>query len=194
MVASAAELIRRHGASATTIDRVLADSEAPRGSVYHHFPGGRAQLVAEAVAYASVHGAAPLPGTVPTPPGDGPNPALPDPLAVLDGIVETWRRRLTASDFRAGCTVLAVAVEGDGQLPEAYAAAGEALTTWRTRLTDLLVGHGAPASEATNLATLAVASIEGAIILCRTDASLVPLETTATYLHDLFAAALERAR
>ncbi|MGO4757142.1 TetR family transcriptional regulator, partial [Streptomyces sp. 2MCAF27] len=45
MVLSAAELLREYGAGATSIDRVLVHSGAPRGSVYHHFPGGRAQLI-----------------------------------------------------------------------------------------------------------------------------------------------------
>lgn len=53
MVLSAAALLREHGASATSIDRVLAHSGAPRGSVYHHFPGGRAQLIDEAVTLAA---------------------------------------------------------------------------------------------------------------------------------------------
>jgi AcrR family transcriptional regulator len=52
MVLSAAALLREYGANATSIDRVLAHSGAPRGSVYHHFPGGRAQLIEEAVALA----------------------------------------------------------------------------------------------------------------------------------------------
>ncbi|MFJ9968655.1 TetR family transcriptional regulator [Streptomyces avermitilis] len=41
MILSAAALLREYGASATNIDRVLAHNGAPRGSVYHHFPGGR---------------------------------------------------------------------------------------------------------------------------------------------------------
>src|SRR5688500_4922389 len=52
MVLSAATLLREYGASATSVDRVLAHSGAPRGSVYHHFPGGRAQLIDEAVTLA----------------------------------------------------------------------------------------------------------------------------------------------
>ncbi|MET9789727.1 TetR family transcriptional regulator [Streptomyces canus] len=38
MILSAAALLREYGASATSVDRVLAHSGAPRGSVYHHFP------------------------------------------------------------------------------------------------------------------------------------------------------------
>ncbi|WTF83059.1 TetR/AcrR family transcriptional regulator [Streptomyces sp. NBC_01594] len=52
MVLTAAALLREYGASATSIDHVLAHRGAPRGSVYHHFPGGPTQLIDEAVALA----------------------------------------------------------------------------------------------------------------------------------------------
>ena len=52
MVVSTALLIREKGARATSIDDVLAHSGAPRGSVYHHFPGGREQLLREATDFA----------------------------------------------------------------------------------------------------------------------------------------------
>ena len=52
MVISTALLVREQGARATSIDDVLAHSGAPRGSVYHHFPGGRTQLLREATDYA----------------------------------------------------------------------------------------------------------------------------------------------
>jgi AcrR family transcriptional regulator len=52
MVADAALPLREYGASATSIDRVLAHSGTLRGSVYHHFPDGRTQLIREAVRFA----------------------------------------------------------------------------------------------------------------------------------------------
>ncbi|MFE7799444.1 TetR/AcrR family transcriptional regulator [Nocardia sp. NPDC057440] len=54
MVDGAIESLRIHGASATSVDRVLAATGAPRGSVYHHFPGGRTQLITDAVTAAGV--------------------------------------------------------------------------------------------------------------------------------------------
>src|SRR5580693_3044746 len=58
MVVSAALLIRERGAHATAISDVLEHSGAPRGSAYHYFPGGRTQLLCEAVDYAGEHVAA----------------------------------------------------------------------------------------------------------------------------------------
>lgn len=45
---SAVELLREGGTGAVTLDAVLRRADAPRGSVYHHFPGGRDQLLLEA--------------------------------------------------------------------------------------------------------------------------------------------------
>src|SRR2546429_9198229 len=58
MVRSAASLIRTRGVSATSFSDVLADSGAPRGSIYHHFPDGKAQLAADAIRWTSDRGLA----------------------------------------------------------------------------------------------------------------------------------------
>ena len=52
MLISAAEVLRERGAAGVTIDEVLARSGAPRGSVYYHFPGGRNQILTEALQFA----------------------------------------------------------------------------------------------------------------------------------------------
>src|SRR3954468_13921054 len=52
MVFSAAQLIRRDGVAATGMRDVAAHAQAPRGSLQHYFPGGKEQLVNEAVAWA----------------------------------------------------------------------------------------------------------------------------------------------
>ena len=49
MLDSAVLLLRERGAAGVTVDAVLAHSGAPRGSVYHHFPGGRNEMVLGAV-------------------------------------------------------------------------------------------------------------------------------------------------
>ena len=52
MLVSAAEVLQERGAAGVTIDEVLTRSGAPRGSVYHHFPEGRNQILTEALHYA----------------------------------------------------------------------------------------------------------------------------------------------
>src|SRR5688572_25165035 len=90
MVLSTAALLREYGAAATSIDRVLAHSGAPRGSVYHHFPGGRAQLIDEAVALAGDFVVGMIEAAA----------QADDPVEALDAFFALWRNRLTDSDFR----------------------------------------------------------------------------------------------
>src|SRR6185312_14723392 len=98
MVVSAALLIRERGAHATAISDVLEHSGAPRGSAYHYFPGGRTQLLCEAVDFAGDHVAAIIAEAE-----SGPQ--------LIDTLIDKYRGQLLDSDFRAGCPIVAVSVE-----------------------------------------------------------------------------------
>src|SRR6478672_9345993 len=49
IVESSAELFRRQGYNATAIKQIVASAGAPFGSLYHFFPGGKAELGAEVI-------------------------------------------------------------------------------------------------------------------------------------------------
>src|ERR1700684_2376478 len=49
IVDASAELFRRQGYSATGVKQIVAAAQAPFGSLYHFFPGGKEELGAEAV-------------------------------------------------------------------------------------------------------------------------------------------------
>jgi AcrR family transcriptional regulator len=174
MLDSASLLIRENGASGTSIDDVLRHSGAPRGSAYHHFPGGRAQLVEEVVQRAG--GAV---GQILADAGDA------SPVEVFDSFVSLWREQLRASDYRAGCPVLAVAVEGNDEAPQLATAAAGAFASWRSALQMLFRRHGVSAAHARRLATLVVAAVEGAVVLGRVDRSVQPLDDVARELRPL---------
>src|SRR3954447_20327939 len=116
MIRSAAELFREHGYSGTGFRDVIAHSGAPRGSIYHHFPGGKAQLAEETVRYASDAVTGGLERAM----------ARGDVRSALRSHLDWWRRALERSDFQAGCTVAAVAVEVH-ETPGPAAAADAAL-------------------------------------------------------------------
>lgn len=179
MIDGAIESLRIHGASATSVDRVPAATGAPRGSVYHHFPGGRTQLITDAVTAAGVLMSEFIESTT----RDN------DPIAALDEFVGLWRHTLLDSDFRAGCPTLAVAVETNDGAPE-FAHAAAVFTRWHRALTELLVRHGLAADHAGRLATLTIAAVEGAIALCRVERPTTPLEDTVCELQDHLATAL----
>ena len=182
MVRTAAVLLREHGVAGTTIDRVLAVSGAPRGSVYHHFPGGRAQLMSEAVEFATksimeLAGAA----------GEG------DPAVALDAFVALWREQLVASDYRAGCPVLAVVVDSDPALPELTEQAGEAFGRWQSVLARMLGERGMAATSADRLALQSLCILEGAVAVSRARRGISPLDEAAQAIRTLYEAEVKRA-
>ncbi|CAO5184056.1 Uncharacterized HTH-type transcriptional regulator Rv0196 [Frankia sp. AiPs1] len=178
MLASTAALVRERGASATSVDDILTHSHAPRGSVYHHFPGGRAQLIEEALDLAGA-----TVGEIVVRAGDR------TPSQVFDAFIASWRSTLVDSQYRAGCPVLAVAVESNDNAPQLTHAAARAFASWQTALAELLHHHGATPVRARRIATLVVASVEGAVVLCRVERSPRPIDDIARELRPLISQA-----
>src|SRR3954453_17894861 len=172
MVVSTALLMREKGARATSIDDVLRHSGAPRGSIYHPFPGGRRQLLEEATAWAGDYMAGRL--------AEGASAA-----EVLDTLIGEYRALLVESDCRAGCPVVAVAVEADAELNQQAAAA---FTRWEDVLAERLVADGVRRKRAREVAVMAIASIEGALIMARARRDPAPLDTVHSQLRALLRA------
>lgn len=177
MIASAAVLIRERGARATAIGDVLAHSGAPRGSAYHYFPGGRSELLCETVDYAAHYVATAIADA-----GSG--------VQMLDTAVEFYRRGLLDSDFRAGCPVMALAIEaGDPDLgADVVARAAAAFDRWRDLIAGRLVADGLPPRRAADIATLVIAALEGALGLARAGRDIAPLDTVARQLRRMLLA------
>ncbi|WP_234356785.1 TetR/AcrR family transcriptional regulator [Streptomyces sp. NBRC 110028] len=180
MILSAAALLREHGASATSIDRVLAHSGAPRGSVYHHFPGGRTQLIDEAVALAGDFIAGLIAAAT----------QADDPVRAVDAFFALWRDRLVESGFRAGCPIVAVAVETNDDAPQLARSAATVFARWREALAVLFIRHGLTEERGRRLGAFIIAAVEGAVIMCRAEQSTAPLEAAAAEIHDLLLNAL----
>jgi TetR/AcrR family transcriptional regulator, lmrAB and yxaGH operons repressor len=168
MLTSAAEVMRERGAAGVTIDEVLSRSGAPRGSVYHHFPGGRNQILLEALQFA----------------GDAMSTAIGDaacqgPMALLREFVDHWEDVLRDSDFAAGCPVVAAAISTSDEDPRLSEDAAQIFGRWRVALTRSFIADGFGDSEAAALATTMLAAVEGAVILCRSLRSPQPLRDVA---------------
>ncbi len=182
MIESAALLFRERGVQGTSFTDVLAHSGAPRGSIYHHFEGGKAQLAEEATRWAGEFIVA---GTV---------AALDDhdPVKAIDTFRRRWTKVLRASDYGAGCPIVAAALEGDRE-PSIRDAAGRAFNAWEQVLSDALCRHNIARSRARSVATLLIASIEGAIVVARAQRTSRPLERVAEELQRLVSEALSQA-
>ncbi|MBA0125863.1 TetR/AcrR family transcriptional regulator [Haloechinothrix sp. YIM 98757] len=170
MLTSAVSLLRERGAAGVTVDAVLAHSGAPRGSVYHHFPGGRSELILSAVGLAGEHIGELLDEAI----ADG------SPRRALERFVWFWKQTLIDTDYLAGCPVLALAVDSHQNAPQAAELLQEVFASWQTRIQQLLVGAGTPADRAKRLSTLTIAAIEGAVVLCRVHRDTGPLDDVLT--------------
>ncbi len=179
MVESAAMLFRERGVEGTSFSDVLEHSGAPRGSIYHHFPGGKGQLAEEATRYAGEFIAAGLAAALESE----------DPVGAVRGFTEAYRYILQRTDFGSGCPIVAAALEGD-RSPAVRDAAGAAFRDWQELLVSALVNRGVGIERAGSLAALIVSSVEGAIVLARAERSSVPLELVADELEGLVSAAL----
>jgi TetR/AcrR family transcriptional regulator, lmrAB and yxaGH operons repressor len=173
MLISAADVLRERGAAGLTIDEVLSRSGAPRGSVYHHFPEGRNQILSEALRYAGDSITAKI-----TAAGDG-------GMNLLQRFVEFWEQSLLATDFNAGCPVVAAAIGSAHEERQLAGTAAEILGSWREALTRSMVAEGIKADDAASLATMTIAAVEGAVMLCRSTRTTAPLHEVARQIEFL---------
>jgi AcrR family transcriptional regulator len=145
---------------------VLEASGAPRGSLYHHFPGGKEELVLAALRAASDRAMDVLNRLEGRPATD-----------IAHTFFELWRMVLSKSNFEAGCSVVAVTIASDA--PALLEQSAEIFRTWRTRLAELLTEGGVPAERALALSATLIAASEGAVILSRAERSFEPFDLVA---------------
>ena len=168
MLSTAAQVLRERGAAGVTIDEVLARSGAPRGSVYHHFPGGRSQLLIEALQFAGDA----ITGLVDDAAAQGCTP-------LIRQFVAFWEHTLDESDFAAGCPVVAAAIGSADADPALTPIAGDIFDRWRAALTRAFVADGFDEADAGSLAVTCIAALEGAVVLCRATRTAEPLREVA---------------
>ncbi|WP_420109201.1 TetR/AcrR family transcriptional regulator, partial [Mycolicibacter arupensis] len=138
MLDAAIVVMRERGAAGLSIDEVLARSGCPRGSVYHHFPGGRAELQRRTLEYAGES----YVGMIQRAAAKGGSGA------VIARAITFWTTVLTESDFRAGCPVAAAAVNPAVGEEELASRAAEIYLVWRDAVAAAYVAEGATAERA----------------------------------------------
>lgn len=170
VVQSAKERMRRQGVAATSMLDAIADAGASRGSLYHYFPGGKAQLIEEATVAACREYDAAF--------------ALLEKLDAAEAIpavVDFWRAQVEGTGYAAGCPVAAAALSGD-EAEGARLHAGDGFATWTGSIEKMLLTSGVPAARAESLASLILSTIEGAVIVSLAQRSTGPMEQAGTEL------------
>jgi TetR/AcrR family transcriptional regulator, lmrAB and yxaGH operons repressor len=171
LVASITGLIQRRGVAGAGLSALLEDSGVARRTVYLNFPGGKAELVTEATRIAGQALTAVIRSADS---GD-------DPIQAVRTFIDQWKAQLRATEMQAGCPIVA-AILGRSEAPAAAQAAAEAVDDWRTILADRLVGSGVDSDNAQSLATLAVAAVEGAVIIALASGSTDALDAVGRHL------------
>jgi TetR/AcrR family transcriptional regulator, lmrAB and yxaGH operons repressor len=171
LLASITGLIQRRGVAGAGLSALLEDSGVARRTVYLNFPGGKAELVTEATriagqAFSAVMRSADA--------GD-------DPIQAVRTFIDQWKAHLQATEMEAGCPIVA-AILGRSEAPAAARAAAEAVDDWRAILADRLVSSGVDTDNARSLATLAIAAIEGAVIMALASGSTDALDAVGRHL------------
>jgi AcrR family transcriptional regulator len=175
MVQSAATLIRERGIHGTGLREVVAHSGGPRGSLGRFFPGGKTQLVTEAIDGAVVD----LFGDLERQLSEA--ETFPEAISV---IVTPWRRLLVDHDFALGCPLAATicdAAENDSLRTHV----SELLEGWWAPVADAFTRFGAPQAEAEAHATVLMAALEGALMLARAQRNIEPLDTVERFFASL---------
>lgn len=194
MIAGAADLLRRKGMTATSMREVVRYSNTPRGSIGHHFPGGKRQLLEAAVEHAGREVCEPLTRLL--------NEY--GPVKGMEKFIALWRATLEETAFQAGCAVLAVAVEqytadqrseAESELEaqiqlQLLEQANGIFVQWQEIVSRVLQEAGAAPARSRSLALLSVSAIEGSVALCRAARSAQPLDLIWQELKQSFEQAL----
>ena len=172
MVEGAVRLLATQGVEGTSFKEVLAAADAPRGSVYHHFPGGKSELLHAALDRASERSLAAMEAFR--------GRSAPE---VLERFLELWRALLDNSHLSAGCAVASVTVAGPAE--DLLDHVGEIFGSWTDRLAELFVAGGMPEIAAQRMSIITIAATEGAIVLSRAQRVRDPFDEVAGTLMDL---------
>ena len=145
-----AELFRRQGYNGTGLKQVVAEAEAPFGSLYHHFPGGKAELGEEVIEKAGAFFQAMVTAVY-----DEEASAADSVRAVFVGAAET----LEATDYEDACPIATVALEVASTDDRLRAATAAVFARWTEALTERLGDR--------ERALAIIAALEGGFVLCR---------------------------
>jgi AcrR family transcriptional regulator len=177
------ESFRRRGYNGTSLKHVTEAAQAPTGSLYHFFPGGKDELAAATIATSgeayrelieTVADAASSPGDMVTDSFDG-------AAAVLE-----------ETDFIDPCPIGTVAREVASTNEPLRIATERVFESWIDTATARLTAVGIADDEARTLATALVAALEGGFVLARAKRDANVLRETGVVMRRAVEEALAR--
>ncbi|OGB23949.1 MAG: TetR family transcriptional regulator [Burkholderiales bacterium RIFCSPLOWO2_02_FULL_57_36] len=181
IVRAAALLFRRNGYAATGMNDIVALSGAPKGSVYHYFPEGKEQIAIETIHYASglvAKTLAELSETYSTPS---------DMVSAYGTLLRGW---LAKSEYQDGCPITTTLLELSATSEPVAQAGRSAFASWKNIYQGKLTAAGVSEQRANSLASMAVISFQGALIMTKVEHSSQPIVDVVAEITSLFDAAV----
>lgn len=169
-------LLDKQGYHGTGLNEIVKESGSPKGSLYHYFPEGKEQIVAEAVIQSGNETAGRI--------RFGLSESVNASKAISDFILKI-AEQVELSKFAAGSPLTAVAMETATKSERINLACREAYLMLHTAFKDKLLTSQFSNSAADEMATFIVASIEGGIILSRTNHNADALRLVAKQIKKL---------
>ncbi len=168
-----AKLLQERGYRGTSLNDILTESGAPRGSLYYHFPGGKEELAREATQLEVRRISDYLATAFRESAG---------PVEAVRAYVEGAREHTRSGGFLLGCPVAPLILDAPEVSSSIRAICQEAVEDWHGLIRDGIAASGIPVERADALATLILTSVEGALILARSRREPEPLDTVADEL------------
>jgi len=176
----ARKLLAEKGYAGMELRDVAERGKAPRGSIYHHFPGGKRQLAVEAAELEGREIRAAIERSL----------AERGLAATLTTFGEMFRRRVKDKPEHLGCPVAAAALARPED-PALAAAATAAFESWEAPIAAALRDEGVAADAAATFAGLVVSTIEGALVRARAAADQAPLDSAVAGLQQALTSLLQ---
>jgi TetR/AcrR family transcriptional repressor of lmrAB and yxaGH operons len=179
IVDAAVRLFRRQGYAGTGLNDIVDASGAPKGSLYHYFPAGKASIAVAAVEEAGRRVAETMTSLANETRSTG------DLLRAHARLLSGWMRK---SGFKDGCPITTVLLE---LAPKERAVAEAGRKAYAARIDVLkrkLISDGFSPVGAGRLAVLCVSALQGALIQARVDRSSAPIEAAAEELSKMLQA------
>jgi AcrR family transcriptional regulator len=183
IVEAGAELLRHKGYAATGVKEIVAAAQAPFGSLYHHFPGGKEQLGVEVVAFGGAEYGKLGPLIF---------DAAPDVVTGVRMFFDGAAANLEETNWLAGCPIATVALEVANTSEPLREATAAVFTSWVEGLKGYFEAAGLSEADAREIATKFVAALEGGFILAQTWRDTAPLTAAGAMVARELAEALER--
>jgi TetR/AcrR family transcriptional repressor of lmrAB and yxaGH operons len=173
IIETTSELLERQGYNATGLNQIVAESGAPKGSLYYYFPEGKEQIGAETLTWSGERMAERI--------RDGLSQRE-DAGDAIHWLATNIAKVIECSNFQTGGPLTTVALETATSSERLNLACREAYTTMQTAFEEKLVEDGFDADLAANLAGYVLAVFEGSILLSRVQHSGNPLREAAEHL------------